>query len=100
MPRVGVWLMPDSESEGQLENFVAAMIPENDIVWPLAQNYIESIPESHQPAPLIKAQVHAWLAARSKPRPMGTAIKAGDFDTMASLATRFVDWFERLFVLN
>ncbi|MDE0268980.1 MAG: hypothetical protein OXI96_08100 [Acidimicrobiaceae bacterium] len=97
MPRVGVWIMPDNQNEGQLEDFVAAMIPQNDVVWPLAQDYIKSIPDPHRPSPLIKAQVHAWLAARPRPRHMGTAIQAGDFDTQASLAESFINWMKRLF---
>ena len=73
------------------------MIPDGDTVWPLAQKYIESIPEPEQPKQLIKAQVHAWLAARSKPRRMGTAIRAGDFNTRAPLAEDFINWIQRLF---
>lgn len=96
-PKVGVWLMPDNESKGQLEHFVQKMIPDGDTVWPLAQKYIESIPEPEQPKQLIKAQVHAWLAARSKPRRMGTAIRAGDFNIRAPLAEDFINWIQRLF---
>ena len=44
-PRVGVWLMPDNQSCGELENFVERMIPCDDAVWPLSQDYIDGIPE-------------------------------------------------------
>ena len=44
LPRVGVWLMPDNESAGELEDFVARMIPGDDPVWPLSESYIEGIP--------------------------------------------------------
>ena len=37
-PRVGIWLMPDNESPGELEDFVAKMIPCDDAVWPLSQS--------------------------------------------------------------
>lgn len=43
-PRFGIWLMPDNVTNGELENFVADMIPTNDIVWPLAQEYVNGIP--------------------------------------------------------
>ena len=39
-PRIGIWLMPDNQSLGELEDFVAEMIPDNDPVWPLSQDYI------------------------------------------------------------
>ena len=31
-PRVGIWLMPDNESSGELEDFVKQMIPTDDPV--------------------------------------------------------------------
>ena len=36
-PRVGVWLMPDNATPGELENFVAELVPKDDPVWPLAE---------------------------------------------------------------
>ena len=43
-PRIGVWMMPDNESSGELENLVARMIPASDAVWPLSEAYIAGIP--------------------------------------------------------
>lgn len=97
IPRIGVWVMPDNSQEGQLEDFVASMIPQDDSVWPLAQQYVESIPEPDRPSTMITAQVHAWLAARSKPRPMGTAIIAGDFNTRVPQVVDLIEWLRRLF---
>ena len=99
-PRVGIWLMPDNKSSGELEDFVERLIPSSDPVWPLAQDYINNIPanvrkfKSHK---VMRAQVHAWLAARSRPRQMGTAIKARDLDATAPLAKCFVAWLSCLF---
>lgn len=42
-PRVGIWLMPDNGSPGELEDFVAEMIPDGDPVWPRAETYINEI---------------------------------------------------------
>ena len=55
------WLMPDNVNDGELENFLIALIPSNDVLWPLAQRYIESIPANEQPKNPRKAEVHAWL---------------------------------------
>ena len=99
-PRVGVWLMPDNESRGELEDFVAAMIPEDDPVWPLSGAYIEGIPEPYRkftPGKTRRAEVHAWLAARERPRLMGVAIGARDLDVDAAGCKSFVDWLRRLF---
>ena len=83
MPRVGIWLMPDNQSLGELEDFVAQMIPDNDPVWPLSQDYISRIPEEHREFAENKtstAEVYAWLATREDPRQMGAAIGARDLE--------------------
>lgn len=99
-PRVGIWLMPDNSTDGELENFVADMIPDDDPVWPLAQQYINDIPPSHRkfaPVKTRRAQVHAWLATRSDPRLMGQAIGARDLIVNNRLSQRFLAWLSRLF---
>ena len=99
-PRIGIWLMPDNQSRGELEDFVAEMIPDNDPVWPLSQDYISRIPEEHREFAENKtstAEVYAWLATREDPRQMGAAIGARDLDVDGELCTRFTDWLGRLF---
>lgn len=96
-PRVGVWLMPDNQNPGQLEDLVAAMIPAEDVVWQLAREFVDSIPKPERPKPAIKAQVHAWLAARAAARPMGSAIGTGHLDTSSPAAISFISWLEHLF---
>ena len=61
--------MPDNEAPGELEDFVAGMIPESDPVWPRSQ----------------------------EPRMMGAAIRARDLSRDAPDAVRLVDWLRRLF---
>ena len=100
MPRVGVWMMPDNQSRGELEDFVAQMIPDNDPVWPLSQDYIGRIPEADREFAENKtstAEVYAWLATRADPRQMGAAIGARDLDINGPLCTRFTTWLDSLF---
>ena len=99
-PRVGIWLMPDNRSPGEIEDFVAAMIPDGDPVRPLAERYIDGIPAADRKfaeGKIPRAKVHAWLAAREDPRRMGAAIGAGDLDTEVTLCQSFADWLRRLF---
>lgn len=98
--RVGIWLMPDNKSTGELEDFVATMIPDTDPVWPLSEQYIDDIPPEHRKFKCHKAQkakVHAWLATREYPRPMGRAIEAKDLDISVASAATFADWLRELF---
>jgi len=98
--RIGIWLMPDNRSTGELEDFVGSMIPSGDPVWPRAEAFIDGIPPDNRkfaPGKIQRAKVHAWLAARESPRPMGLSIRAGDLDTNASNSTTFVNWLRELF---
>ena len=100
LPRVGVWMMPDNQSPGELEDFLKEMIPNDDSVWPLAQRYIEDIPPEHrkfQEAKRLRAQVHAWLAAQENPRPPWQAIGARDLAIDGPLCVRFAAWMRDLF---
>ncbi len=95
--RVGVWLMPDNQNPGQLENLVADMIPAEDVVWRLAQEFVDRIPEPERPRPAIKAQVHAWLATRAEASRMGSAIRTGHLDASSPAAISFISWLRHLF---
>ena len=99
-PRVGIWLMPDNKSPGELEDFIASMIPSEDPVWPLSKDYIDAIPEEHREfkeGKIQRAKVHAWLAAREEPRLMGSAIGRGDLETNSGNCKKFMGWLRKLF---
>lgn len=97
-PRVGIWLMPDNQTTGELENFIEQLIPVGDPVWPRAQEYIDGIPVADRKfKKVLRAQIHAWLATREEPRKMGAAIGIGDLDAAALPAQQFSNWLRRLF---
>ena len=109
--RIGVWLMPDNKSNGELENFFADLIAENNPLWTHAKEYINQCiklmeqPDNQRggfdtgkPYKISKAEVYAWLAIRKKPGKMGAAISQDhglNFDS--ELAQRFALWLEELF---
>ena len=99
-PRVGIWLMPDNVSKGELEDFFVGMIPRDDPVWPRSKAYICGIPileREFASGKTLRAKVHSWLATRPKPGLMGAAIRDGYLNPDTSGAVRFVDWLRRLF---
>ncbi len=99
-PRVGIWLMPDNTSPGELENFVSKMIPDDDPVWPRSQCYIDGIPRDDRKfieKKIMRAKVHAWLATRTEPRKMGAAIGGRDLHVDGTLSTAFANWLRQLF---
>ena len=99
-PTLGLWLMPDNGSSGELEDFVAGLVRENDAVWPGAKAYLDGLPETereHVEKKRMKATVHVWLANKKRPGRMGAAIGAGHLDVKAEPAVRLVSWLRRLF---
>ena len=99
-PRVGVWLMPDNSTPGELESFVAELVPKDDPVWPLAKRYIDGISaelRQFPPSKELRAKLHAWLATRKEPRRMGAAIGTTELDAGVPLAGQFADWLRTLF---
>ncbi len=99
-PKVGIWLMPDNQSHGELEDFALLMIRQNDPVWPKSHSYIDSIPMPDRkfvPQKTDKAKVHAWLSTRKEPGRLGAAVGADDLDVAGPLCRVFLDWLVRLF---
>lgn len=99
--RVGVWIMPDNENPGKLEDFLSLLIPEQDACWPLSTRCATEAKAAGAPfatKDLIKAQVHTWLAWQRQPgQPFGTAIKMATLRHDSALGRRFVTWMRTLF---
>lgn len=102
--RVGLWLMPDNQIPGILEDFVVHLIPPQDALRTKAETVIQEIEREnlhrYQPAQRSKALIHTWLAWQETPgQPMGLAITAQTLGHDSPLARAFVDWLRRLFDL-
>ncbi|MBL7784233.1 MAG: hypothetical protein JNM22_23560 [Saprospiraceae bacterium] len=105
MPVIGVWIMPDNNTDGYLEHFLSKLIPLDDQLWSYAQQTIAEIKK--QPYNKItsakeqKALLHTWLAWQKTPGlPFGQAIKANYFDTSTKEVQLFLDWFKATFQLS
>lgn len=104
LTKVGVWLMPNNQLSEMLENFVAQLIPFDDVLHPKAEAVLQEIEHEclncyasiHRP----KALIHTWLAWQKTPgMPMGQAITAQVLSHDSPLALTFVEWLQRLFEL-
>lgn len=102
--RVGVWLMPDNQLPGMLEDFVARLMPPEDTLRPKAEAILQEIELAglncytsvHRP----KALIHTWLAWQKTPgMPMGQAITAQVLRYDCAIALTFVEWLQHVFGL-
>lgn len=102
LPRIGVWVMPDNQLPGMLEDFVKRLIPDNDALLPYAENVLNEIERDgrrrygNNDRP--KSLIHTWLAWQKKPgMPMGLAITEHALSHDSPLAQTFVAWLKCLF---
>ncbi|MCY7352967.1 MAG: hypothetical protein LH606_20300 [Cytophagaceae bacterium] len=102
-PQVGIWLMPDNQSTGMLEDFAQQLIPESDQLLPIVQQIIAELDTEPRKAKFkavhkTKALIHTWLAWQEHPgTPMGQALTSSYLSTNHELCTRFVTWLNALF---
>ncbi len=101
-PRVGVWIMPNNQVPGILEDFLAFLVPKDDVLLPRVDQFLNEIPEAHRrfpPARLPKARMHAWLAIQEAPgKPLGQAITAKYLDARCEHVATFIAWVQRALV--
>jgi hypothetical protein len=99
-PDFGAWLMPNNSLPGILEDFVALLIPSDDLLLAHANTSIDTVPqrlfiENNRP----KALIHTWLAWQADPgTPMGLAITKKYLDVGSPAALEFVNWVKALFL--
>jgi len=103
-PSVGVWVMPNNQLPGMLEDFVALLIPTSDSLWAKAQNCVNLLPESERrftQVDLAKVHIHTWLAWQKQPgTPMGSAINKRYLDPNLPTGRDFITWLKRLFQIQ
>lgn len=101
--KVGIWIMPDNQERGMLEDFVRLLISENDDMEQFADQCLDDmiVKKTHRfNAELhrTKAFIHTWLAWQEEPgKPMGLAITMKYFDADKPIAHTFVAWLRKLF---
>ena len=103
LPRVGVWIWPNNQSEGMLEDYLRELIAPEDPLIPeveaclsgLAERGKQRFPDLSRP----KAFIHTWLAWQRQPgSPYGIAIKSHYLDFDHPLSQRLIAWLNRLFL--
>lgn len=101
---VGIWIMPNNQLPGMLEDFIQFLVPADDSLWVRAADCLAQIPERERRFPQqyqSKAHVHTWLAWQKEPgTPLGLAITKCYLDANASHAQQLMGWLCRLFGLE
>lgn len=107
LPKIGVWIMPDNQTDGKLETFIKYLIPEpeNDALLQLAQETVNTLVKNQlhkfSEADKEKAILHTWLAWQKEPGlSLSQAVTArfkNQFILDDKKANDFITWLQKLF---
>jgi hypothetical protein len=99
-PKIGVWLMPDNNIDGMLEDFCHQLAGDDAIgfakscVRTAKEKTFTSFIDNHE----SKAIIHTYLAWQNEPgMPLGQAITAKALDAGKPLAQKFAQFLNSLF---
>lgn len=99
-PQLGVWLMPDNQNSGSLEDFCLQLVARDDlkVVKKAVDLGKEHEVARFKPAHRSKALIHTYLAWQDEPgKPMGQSISGGRLRPEAASVDVFIAWLRRLF---
>lgn len=101
LPRLGVWLMPNNQLPGVLEDFIRLLVPEGDRLFPYAQTCVRGIEpdlKHFRDLDLPKVNIHTWLAWQREPgKPLGQSITSHVLDAHSPAAALFSNWLKALY---
>ena len=101
LPRLGVWIMPNNQTSGILEDFLRFLVPQPNILFDHARDSVAAIPEGERRFKQLyepKAVIHTWLAWQEEPgRPFGTAITSNFLNPDVPEVDVLAAWLKRLF---
>ena len=100
--KIGIWIMPNNDLTGTLEDFVKLLIPKNDDLKNVVETTLIDIENKeinkYAPKDRQKAFINTWLAWQEESGlPMGRAITQKILSTNNPNAQDFSDWLTELF---
>lgn len=101
-PQVGIWLMPNNQLPGMIEDFIRFLVPKHEECLALAEEAIITLEkrnlQQYIPNHRAKALIHTWLAWQEDPgTPLGQAITKRYLTIDTTIATQLVQWLNSLF---
>lgn len=99
---IGIWIMPNNDLNGMLEDFIAFLVPPNDNLLPIIKESLNLIEDKqlnkYKPIHKSKAIIHSWLSVQEDPgTPMGLSITKRYLTTDEDICLNLVNWLKGLF---
>jgi hypothetical protein len=104
LPKLGIWVMPNNQTKGMLEDFMQMLIEENDLLLPRVKIILDDL-ERHnlhkykKETKRSKAELHTWLALQKEPgQTMGNAMTQKYLTNFENpVCKSFIIWLSDLF---
>lgn len=100
--KIGVWIMPNNNQNGMLEDFISFLVPKEDKILPIVNDTLTNIEnQGLNQYSLIhksKATIHSWLSLQADPgTPMGLGITKRYLTTDEETCLKLVNWLKELY---
>lgn len=100
--KIGVWIMPNNDLNGMLEDFIAFLVPKDDKLLPIVETTLHSIEteklQKYSANHRAKAVIHSWLSWQEEPgTPMGLGITKRYLTTDEKTCLHLIQWLTELF---
>lgn len=99
---LGLWIMPNNQDEGMLENFIKRCVKNDEL--PLFNHAVQTVqslpdPKRFEPHHEIKAEVATWLAWQKKPgHGLYHSVQVDLLDTNHVLFQEMAQWLKKIFI--
>lgn len=102
-PKVGVWIMPNNNASGMLEDFLREMVPNDDVLIPEVTKTLDDLENAklnrYKSIHRSKAWIHTYLAWQDEPgNTLAVAVGSVQLDPSAAIVRSFADWMKKLYV--
>lgn len=100
--KVGVWIMPNNNLNGMLEDFISFLVPKDDKLLPIVNSTLDDIEEKklnkYASIHKSKAVIHSWLSWQEDPgTPMGLGITKRYLTTDETTCSLLIKWLDEMF---
>jgi hypothetical protein len=100
--KFGIWIWPDNQKNGILEDLYLELVQDDDLLLKEANRVVENLPNiapiRFKPQHKSKAIVHTWLAWQDNPgSPIGDSIKRSTINLERPVIQKFKTWLQNLY---
>ena len=99
---IGVWIMPNNKLNGMLEDFLAFLATDGDLLMKEAEETLFGLETKkinrYKMIHRSKAKIHTYLAWQDEPgKPMGISITAKILNADSPFANNFITWLKKIY---